>query len=400
MTALALVAGVTAIAQQPAGPAPRTFAPTPPSAAQAAKAASSSDDNVKKTFKDGEVIPPPPATDNATPAIPLPTAPLEPYLLTKHNGPFMVMAYVFRTPNAAKYAQALAMELRSKYNLPAYVYFLKIHPSTSNIFGQPPTTHPADRTGHLAPPESLRSFDEAAVLVGDCKTMDEASKLRHHIKSIRPDCLEKVPSLFGYRKPSLAKSILTINPLVPAQYLYPGRPVPVPSGRGEAFDPSVMGANFEQLKKPDPIVQKLNTGKFSIYNCKGGYTMPVATFSGRATYDVNDPRYDDVKFLKKSPLAQAYENAEDLAAALSKCDSLRTAGFGVYTYHERGTSRVTVGSFQSATDPNADKLRAMMSSVVTELAVSRAKEKQAKNEKEANFFVPAPSPVLMRVPPK
>jgi hypothetical protein len=388
VTALALVAGTTAIAQQPAAPSARPFAPTPPSANTAQKPNSA--DGKIPVYQDGAVIAPPPTEDNA-PGITLPPEPIEPFLLSKQNGPCMVLVQTFRTPNATKYAQALAMELRREHGLAAYVFYLKIHPGTSNIYGIPPTSHPADRTGHLAAPELYRKYDEAAVLVGDCKTMADAKALCHQVKKIKPKCLDAAPSIFGFRKPSLSHATLTFNPLAGAQNMYPGRPVQA-KANGEAFDPSLLAASFESMKKPDPVVQKLNTGSHSIYKCPGAYTMPVATFTGRATYDTNDARFDDVKFLKKSPLAQAYEDAEELAAALSKCDRLRNAGMRVYTYHERSSSRVTIGSFSAPNDPNAKKLRDDMTNIVTELFVLTAKEKRS------SVIVPSSSEVLLAVP--
>ena len=61
-----------------------------------------------------------PASNVPTPAMPdqlkpatvaIPAEPIEPYLLTKDVGPFMVMARTFRGPEAQGYALALAKEL-------------------------------------------------------------------------------------------------------------------------------------------------------------------------------------------------------------------------------------------------------------------------------------------------
>ena len=71
-------------------------------------------------------------------AIALPDDPLEPYLLTKENGPFMVMAKVFRGPDAEKMALALCMELRQDFGLPAYILRTKDFPMKSYIRGTPP----------------------------------------------------------------------------------------------------------------------------------------------------------------------------------------------------------------------------------------------------------------------
>ena len=59
----------------------------------------------------------------------------------------MVLAKTFRGPDAEKLALALAMELRGKYNLPAYILRTKDFPGKSNIRGVPPTADPAGRAG-------------------------------------------------------------------------------------------------------------------------------------------------------------------------------------------------------------------------------------------------------------
>ena len=351
MTALALVAGATAIAQQPATPGPRSFTPRRRRAANPAqKPGAPAPDATKTVYQDGAVIAPPPVVDENAPGPALPPEPIEPFLLTKQNGPYMVLAATFRTPNATKYAQALAMELRKEHGLAAYVFFLKIHPGLSNIRGIPPTAHPAENTGHLAAPERYRKYDEAAVLVGDCKTMADSQILLRQIKHIRPKCLDAVPGVFGPRKPNLGKALLTINPLTPAQYMYPGRPVPANSNgqvtnNGQAVDPSLIAASFEQMKKPDPYVQGMNVGPHSIYRCPGSYTMPVATFTGRSTYNTNDPRYDSVKFLKTGPFA---------AAPYEECRGARERVVEVRSVEEGWLERVYLP--RPSIEPSHDRL--------------------------------------------
>ena len=48
-----------------------------------------------------------PANDLKPPTLALPSEPIEPYLLSKENGPFMVLARTFRGPDAERMALAL-----------------------------------------------------------------------------------------------------------------------------------------------------------------------------------------------------------------------------------------------------------------------------------------------------
>ena len=72
-----------------------------------------------------------------------PTGPIEPYMLTKENGPFMVLAHSFRGPDAPRQALALAMELREKY--------------TCRPISSCPRSSPARATSGASPPRPRRS---------------------------------------------------------------------------------------------------------------------------------------------------------------------------------------------------------------------------------------------------
>ena len=99
----------------------------------------------------GEEIPAPEMLENAKPIVPLPTGALEPYMLTKDNGPFMVLAYSFRGPDAPRQALALVLELRNKYKLPAYLLLPRKFPGRSNIRGVPPQAPAFRHEGRRGP---------------------------------------------------------------------------------------------------------------------------------------------------------------------------------------------------------------------------------------------------------
>jgi hypothetical protein len=266
-----------------------------------------------------------PVEDLPQATVQLPTEPLEPYLLTKECGPFMVMAHTFRGPDAARFAQALAMELRAEHQLRAYVYFDKIKPMRSNVRGVPPTSSPSDGDGKISEPEVYRIYDEAVVLVGDAPTMKDAEALLKVVKKIKPAVLNNVPSVFPWRVGAgLKKAIVTANPLIPAQHLF--------------------------AREADPFVDGMNRGPHSIYKNPGPYTLVVARFTGRSTYNSEDPEFQGDSALKTSPLATATDEAELLATELNKDPALKKAGLEAYVYHDRKKSVVTLGSFPERID--------------------------------------------------
>lgn len=336
----------------------------------------------RQVFRSNQAVPEPtPLEDVERPRIALPTAPIEPYLLQRDNGPFMVLAYTFRGPEAMRYAQALAMELRSKHHLPAYVFSLRIQPGHSNIRNVPPTAQPEIRSDEaVTAPERYRSYDEAAVLVGNCKSIDESEKVLHQVKKIRSDVVDGVPSIYNWRKGrGLNRAMLTTNPLVASQELFPQPDADHAHQHADAgqtlrpraaVDPSVLTASFKPVSKPDPLLKRMNGGPHSVAKCRGAYTLQVAEFLGRTSVDPKDPILTNDKFLRQSPLAAAADNAENLAASLAKCKTLDNR-YQPFVFHDRTSSRVFIGSFDSPNDPAVKPLLESMNAVSTELLKRR-----------------------------
>ena len=315
-------------------------------------------------FESESVLPAPVDPETSAAAFPLPTSPVEPYLLTSEAGPFMVTAHVFRGDYAVKKAQALAMEIRAEHRLPAYVYFIKIKPGNSNIRGIPPTSDRAINEAIINPPESERVIDEAAVLVGDCPTIDHADDLRDRVKKIRPRCMGQEQSIFFWRNgKGLERAFITTNPLARAEDLYPGRarhgaPSAVPIGA--TVDPAVLRSRF--VKPPDEMVTRMNRrAKHSIYDCPAPYTLVVAEYSGRSILtsqeDDQSKRFFGTNVLDQSPLRTAQDDAERMADQLAKNPTVRSMGLRPYVYHDRSASRVMLGDFNSPQDPKVDQVR-------------------------------------------
>jgi hypothetical protein len=276
---------------------------------------------------DNSEIPAPNSVDDAKPTIPLPTGPIEPYMLTKEQGPFMVLAYSFRGPDAPRQALALVLELRSKYKLPAYILLPKKFPGRSIIRGVPPQAPQFAMKDDVGLPELIRTLDEAAVMVGNEKTTKDAFDLMNKIKKIHPECIDGVPQMWHVRKgKGLSRAIATANPFVPAEELYP--------------------------RQPDVMLVKMNDGPHNIRRCPGRYTLQIANFSGRSN---------------KSPLATAADDAERLAEALSKDREIQKLGCQPYVYHDHYSSRVTIGSFNAPDDPNARKLHDRLLEIAVDL---------------------------------
>jgi hypothetical protein len=169
---------------------------------------------------------------------------------------------------------------------------------------------------------------------------------------------------------------MTTNPFQAAQNLYPGAGVGVaPDGKpirqNAVIDPSVIITRLEKARTIDPLILRMNVGPNSLFKNRSEYTLMVAEFSGRTSvamttqkgFSTNLP--DDEESLKKSPLIRAHDEAEKLAEVLNKCHSLK--GTRAYVFHGRVSSYVTLGGFNSKTDPNFRALAANLNEVSNEL---------------------------------
>lgn len=104
------------------------------------------------------------------------------------NGPFLVLARVFRGPEAEAFAERLATELRSEHALPAYLHQMPSRPS---------------RAGSRGP-----GVGGVAVFVGDAPSIDEAERLMIRLKRIRPKSLGDMPGM----EATLRRAVVTQNP--------------------------------------------------------------------------------------------------------------------------------------------------------------------------------------------
>ena len=284
-----------------------------------------------KVYPSSSSLPEPtPVDELKPPTIALPNDPIEPWLLTKKAGPFMVLAKTFRGPDSEKLALLLAKELHAKYNLPAYILRTKDFPGKSNIRGIPPQADPDVVQANVNVPEKFRTYDEAAVLVGNEKTLKGLG----------------APAAPGQED----QARLPQRHAAPVQVA--GR-----AAHGHPHHQSVRGGAELYPHKHDKLVVQMNQTPRSIANCPGRYSLQIAEFAGRSTFNDKDERFQGLASLRRSPLATAADDAERLAAKLAKDPEVQRLGQPIYVYHDRRASRVFVGAFNVDRDPNAAAMR-------------------------------------------
>lgn len=272
--------------------------------------------------------------------------PHEMYPLADTNGPWTIMAATFSGDGAADQAKKLIYELRKDFKLPAYSYQKKFE------YSKPVQGKGLTPKGE-APMMRYRQDDdvvEIAVVVGDFPSFDdpEAQKVLQRLKYAKPKTLEVAPekshqALASYRglqkkarqamfakndpnagKGPMANAFVITNPILPPEYFVP--------------------------KGVDKLVVEMNSGvPHSLLDCPGSYTVKVATFTGHAVI-LDKKRQEAIERgeMPKSYLEEAAKSAHLLTEALRK------KGWEAYEYHDRNSSIVTVGSFQTVGSKRPD----------------------------------------------
>ncbi|MBX3424866.1 MAG: hypothetical protein KF688_04225 [Pirellulales bacterium] len=304
------------------------------------------------------------------------------YALKETDGPWLVLAAAFTGDTGEQQARDLVLELRGRYNLPAYYYGM-----TFDLDGEDAGRGINQYGGRVK--RRLQRGEEVvqhAVLVGEFPAIDDADaqELLDQVKTMQPktlavDATETAQTLAGVRdfytraKRQLGKhapagpmshAFMTRNPLLPREYFVPS-----------SIDPEVAKWNREV--------------KHSLMECPGKYSIRVATFRGRTALDgaKGAPQLTagTRQATDKDPLVQAASRANRLVLAL------REKGWEAYVMHDRHESYVTIGSFNDGqrtetgqivlNDQTAQRIMATFSATTPNLA--SVEPVKPKNEQEA-----------------
>jgi hypothetical protein len=267
--------------------------------------------------------------------------PSKDYPLTADVGAWTICAACYVGPESPKLAHDLALEIRTRYHLPAYV-LNKGEEERRKEQERLQRLHEQYKAAGNVPLRTVRIEDQCAVLIGGYKDIEAANKALKSIKKLPPPSSEKyMPFLTqvvpdkgpdgeqrgrvegAYINP-FVKSFVVRNPLVPKE--------------------------TSNEKKPDPFLKNLNSGeKYSLLHCRKPYTLLVATFQGMSTFHAQEepPGFWEKlwKGYSGEMLEASGQNAHNLAEAMRKM------GFEAYVLHMRQGSVVTIGGYDSPDDP-------------------------------------------------
>ncbi len=242
--------------------------------------------------------------------------PQKPYTLKESNGPWLIMACSFSGPNAEQQAHELALELRKKYKLEAFVHKAEFKLDKLNEDRDQNPLSPSNRYKWKYKKFKDRSeFDEFAVLVGNYKSVDDpqAKKTLQELRHAEPECLKVNEGKGTSRALGALRTIqqailpdgsekknrgpmghafVTTNPLLPADYYAPNKGI-------------------------DELVLKMNKDvTHSLLDCPGRYTVQVAHFTGKVVINQQEIEAIENGREMQSSLTQAALKAHVLTEAL------------------------------------------------------------------------------------
>ncbi len=274
--------------------------------------------------------------------------PKKAYTLSEANGPWMIMCTTFHGDDAEQHARRLVLELRSQYKLNAFMHKQTYDYKQKGLEGIGLNPNGTPKSMTYARQEK---FDEVAVLVGDFRSVDDPDtrKTLKMLKAADPECMKapKKPDAAGnsfddlrHRAEQslgggLAKgagplgvAFLTTNPMLPKDYYAP--------------------------KGIDKFVVDMNKGvEHSLLDCKGRYSVKIATYTGKVTID--QVKIHDIERGGKDWFHKDTDKEDPLAIAARKThaltEQLRKQGVEAFEFHDRFSSIVTIGSFNSVGTP-------------------------------------------------
>ena len=297
--------------------------------------------------------------------------PNQEYVVTPEVGPWMICAAYFNGPAAPDLAHQMVQQIRSRYNMPAFVFnyadeerkkqkaLLDQHPIPF------PEAAPANAEDVRPAPirrRTIRVEDQYAVMIGGYPDEIAAHKALMEVKHLNPPELKvkddsrpfgSVIDDQGKEKqvnPFATQSMVVRNPTVPHE--------------AKKFD-----------KMTDPFLKTLNAyEEYSMLRCSGKYTLAVKEYM--AAQMIQNQQAESSGFLKMlgmnsshadESLNVAANNAHVLAAMLEK-----RGGFKAYVLHTRTSSVVSIGSFNGPEDPELGRVKEKLARWQQEIAQQAA----------------------------
>ncbi len=278
------------------------------------------------------------------------------YAVTPEAGPWMIRVTTYVGPEARQLAHQMVLEIRSRFDLPAYVvnYGDEERRKQQQELEQFRKQFP----DYQGPIRRTRIQEQCMVVIGGYKDIDAAHRALVDVKKLPAPSSEKLMAVLAQARPSQKVG-------EDHQALLEGTFVNPFLSCFAVRNPTVVQERKVDNKN-DPFLKKLNAHEtFSLLQCKKPWTLIVATYQGMHTIQ---PVSGESKVLSifenlwrsntGEMLEASAQNAHNLA------DAMRKLGFEAYVLHTRGGSLVTVGGYDRSDDPRIQQVQRTLASSV------------------------------------
>lgn len=273
------------------------------------------------------------------------------YTITPEAGPWMIYVHSYTGPKAKELAQEMCVEIRSNYNLPAWVFNhgeeerRKQREQVEKIREyMDPALWPRIRT--------VRTPEQCAVLIGGYKDMDTARSALNGVKKLKqPEkthlldflAVNGVKEVGEGQTPREAIQGRFVNPFV-SSFVTRNPTVPMEK---PVNDPT----------KADKLMRDLNTGRpYNLLANRHPWTLAVKEFTGASVMQSKSSSGSFLEMLGFNKKSGELLNAGALQAE-EVAKVLRNNQLDAYVLHTRSSSVVTVGGFDTMDDPKLAQLQ-------------------------------------------
>ncbi len=279
------------------------------------------------------------------------TDPNKDYLCTPEVGAWVICVHEFRGEDASNLAHQMAVQIRQRDNLPAYVFCFSDE-ERKRI--QEEWAHSNKREPDGSPRKvKVRIPDEYAVFIGGFRDQDAATAALKAVKQLKPPQLN-LPGKTTFDTISVVKFDAKGDGEMKSA---PMNPFP-----NSFVAPNPTSAQHREVPKVDPILKTLNAEEdYSLLKNPRPWTLAVKEYVGdtKVTSRSESTSFLDLNFFKKSgetldaTAMQAHELAKVLRTPVS--EAMPCFGFDAYVLHTRRSSIVAVGGFTGPDDPEMQK---------------------------------------------
>jgi hypothetical protein len=260
-------------------------------------------------------------------------ASIDPKKLTEVDGPWMILAHSFAGADGRAEAEQLADQLSKELGIPTF-----IHEENFDFTGKLEEKSNEGRVRRYANQTRYQAF---AVLAGEYDSVDHPQLVKD-LKRIKAS----KPAVFSQAAATPPANSDPETPLDAVRNIQKGllakvgKTSPGPMKNAFATTNPMLPQEYFLAPEVDSFVMELNSAvDHSLLDNPGKFTVVVATFAGLSAID------DGKKDKEFIPSSQRMDKCAIQADTMVQ--ELREQGVEAYQFHDRTSSMVTIGSFDS-----------------------------------------------------